>query len=358
MADQPTGEKTEKASAKRLRDAREKGNVPRSTDLVAAISLLAVTTVLARTGASSVGQLQQHLATGLRSLADRGHLALTPEGLGTIVVHDTVFLALLVAPVMAVAALTGLAGNVVQSGWVFAPEKLTPDFTRLSPVNGFKRFAPSQAGITVLKATIAVSIVSTVLWSLGEGALAETPRLAWMSPSAAAAEGWQLVWRLLMRGGTALFLLAAADMGWQWWRYYQSLKMTKQELRDEAKSSDGNPEIKARVRRIQRDMTRKRMLAAVKTATVVVTNPTHFAVALEYKRGMMTAPIVVAKGADHLAARIREIAREHGVPLVENKPLAQALYKGSEVGDAIPADLFGAVAEVLAYLVRIKQLLF
>lgn len=358
MAESSAGEKTEKPSAKRLHDAREKGNVPRSADLVAAVSLLTVTTTLARTGGDGVARLQTYLAEGIRQMGDRAHVALTPESLAILARHDGLVLALVVAPVMAVAAFTGLAGNLVQSGWVFAPEKLAPDLSRLSPATGFARFAPSQAGITVLKSTIAVAIVSATMWSLGEGALADTPRLAWMSPGAAAVAAWDWIWRLLMRGGLALFLLAGADMGWQWWHYYQSLKMSKQELRDEAKASDGNPEIKARVRRIQREMTRKRMLAAVKDATVVVTNPTHFAVALQYQRGAMMAPVVVAKGADHVAAKIRELAREHGVPIVENKPLAQALFKGTEVGDVIPAELFGAVAEVLAYLVRIRQLVF
>lgn len=357
MADAQLQERTEKPSAKRLREAREKGNVPRSADLVAALSLLAVTTVLARTGATGLARLQSHVAEGLGRLGDRAHATVTPESLALVAQHDGLLLAVLVGPVMAAAAITGLAGNLVQSGWVFSLQRLSLDWSRLSPSTGFARFAPSQAGIVVLKATIAVAIVSTVLWSLGEQALAETPRLAGMAPEAVAAESAQWVWRLLMRGGIALAMLAGADVGWQWWKHYQSLKMTKQELRDEAKLSDGNPEMKARVRRIQRDMTRKRMLTAVKTATVVITNPTHFAVALEYRRGLMIAPKVVAKGQDLMAAKIREIAREHGVPLVENKPLAQALYKGAEVGDSIPADLFGAVAEVLAYLVRIRQVL-
>jgi flagellar biosynthetic protein FlhB len=357
VADAQTGERTEKPSAKRLRDARAKGNVPRSADLVAAGSLLAVTVVLARTGSGSLQRLEHQIGASLRSLGDVAHLAVTPDGLAIVARQTGLQLAAIVAPVMITAALAGLAGNLVQSGWVFAPERLSPDWSRISLKTGFARFAPAQAGIAVLKATIAVTLVSIVLWSLGGEALSETPRLAWMAPAAAAAVGWQWLWRLLVQGGMALLVLAAADMGWQWWRYYQSLKMTKQDVRDEAKASDGNPEIKARVRRIQREMTRRRMLAAVKTATVVITNPTHFAVALEYRRGVMTAPIVVAKGQDHLAARIRAIAREHGVPLVENKPLAQALFKGAEVGDAIPADLFGAVAEVLAYLVRIRQLM-
>lgn len=357
MADEQSGEKTEKPSAKRLRDARQKGNVPRSADLVAAGSLLTVTVVLARTGGASLLRLEQRVADGLRELGSSAHLTVTPDGLLALVRDDSLLVGAVVAPMMAAAAFAGLAGNLVQSGWVFAPERLSFDLTRLSPATGFSRFAPTQAGIVVLKAILAVSIVSSLLWSLGGSALADAPRLAWMTPGAAAVEGWRWIWRLLLQGGIALALLAGADMGWQWWRYYQSLKMTKQELRDEAKSSDGNPEIKARVRRIQREMTRKRMLAAVKTATVVITNPTHFAVALEYRRGVMTAPTVVAKGQDHLAAKIREIAREHGIPIIENKPLAQALFKGADVGDAIPADLFGAVAEILAYLVRIRQLM-
>lgn len=358
MADSQSGERTEKPSAKRLREARDKGNVPRSTDLVSAGTLLAATTMLASTGPRSISRLQAYVADALQHLGDRAHATVTPDALATLAQHDAVLLALVVAPVMAVAAVMGLAGNLVQSGWVFAPDKLTIDLMRLSPANGLKRFAPSQGGIAVVKSTIALTIVGSLLWTLSQGALAEAPRIAWMSPGAAAAEGWTWVRRLLLQGGLALLLLAGADVAWQWWRHYQSLKMTKQELRDEAKSAEGNPEVKARVRKIQREMTRRRMLAAVKTATVVVTNPTHFAVALEYRRGAMTAPLVVAKGQDLLAARIKEIAREHGVPIVENKPLAQALFKGAEVGDVIPADLFGAVAEVLAYLVRIRQLVF
>jgi flagellar biosynthetic protein FlhB len=178
-----------------------------------------------------------------------------------------------------------------------------------------------------------------------------------MAPQVAAAEGWSHLQRLLTQVGIALLAIAGADYGLQSWRHFSSLKMTKQELKDEAKSNEGSPEVKARVRRIQREMNRKRMMTAVKTATVVITNPTHYAVALEYRRSSMSAPIVVAKGRDHVAMRIKKIAREAGVPLVENVALAQGLYKSAEVGDEIPGALFGAVAEVLAYLVRIKQLL-
>jgi flagellar biosynthetic protein FlhB len=357
MADDQHGEKTEKPSAKKLRDARKRGDVPRSADLVAAVSLLAVTFVLVRSGAAAMVRLQTHLSESLTRLAEQSAVALTPEALGTMVVDDGLLLAVLAAPVMITAAAAGLVGNVAQSGWVFAPERLTPDFTRLSPQKGWQRIRPIQSGITLLKAVAACTVVGALAWSLGKDALVETPRLAWMSPAGAAIEGWGWIRRLLWQGGAALLLLAGADVGWQWWRHYATLKMTKQELRDEAKSSDGNPEIKARVRRVQREMVRRRMMAAVPTATVVITNPTHYAVALEYRRGAMMAPVVVAKGKDLVAQRIKQVARDHGVPLVENVPLAQALFKGAEVGESIPAALFGAVAEVLAYLVRIKQLM-
>jgi flagellar biosynthetic protein FlhB len=166
---------------------------------------------------------------------------------------------------------------------------------------------------------------------------------------------WEHTVLFLKRAAITLIALAAGDFGLQKWRTGQSLKMTKQEVKDDMKMSEGNPEIKARVRRVQREMIRKRMLAAVPKATVVVTNPTHFAVALRYQRGQ-AAPEVVAKGADALALKIRTIAREHGVPIIENPPLARAIYKQVEVGEFIPGDLFEAVAEMLAYMIRLKQL--
>jgi len=153
-----------------------------------------------------------------------------------------------------------------------------------------------------------------------------------------------------------LLVLGGADYGYQYFRFMRTNRMTKQEVKDETRNSEGNPEIKGRIRSMQRSLFRRRMMAAVPTATVVITNPTHYAMALEYRRGEMPAPRVVAKGKNLIARRIKAIAREHGVPIIENKPLAQALYKGANVGDLIPGALFDAVAEVLAYLIRLKQL--
>lgn len=351
-----TGEKTEKPSAKKLRDARERGQVARSQDLVAAAALLCVTAALARTGAGSIGRIQLRLADGLAHFADGARGSITPQDLSSLFVRDLGAASLILAPVILAAAAVGIGGSLAQTGWVFAPQKLTMDFSRLSPANGLQRFKPSQSGLDLIKTLIAAAAIALLAFNVGREILIGSPRLASMTPGQAAAEGGRQLVGLLYQVGFALLALAGADYGLQRWRHTQQLKMTKQEVRDEARSSEGNPEIKGRVRAIQREMNRRRMLGAVKTATVVITNPTHYAVALEYRRSAMSAPVVVAKGKDLLAQRIKQIARDKNVPMVENVPLAQALYREAEVGQAIPADLFGAVAEVLAYLVRLKQL--
>lgn len=189
-----------------------------------------------------------------------------------------------------------------------------------------------------------------------QGLMQDSQTFARVSPADSAWMGWQSTRTLFTRAVVAMVAIAGVDYGIQRWQHLKQLRMSKQEVKDDNKLSDGNPEIKARIRSQQRDAARRRMLGDVAKATVVITNPTHFAVAIQYDRSTMHAPRVLAKGADRLALRIREIAREHGIAIVENKPLAQALYWNAEVGQVIPAALFEAVAEVLAYLIRLKQL--
>jgi len=357
MADGSSQEKTEKPSAKKFKDAREKGSVARSQDVVAAVTLLAVTAVLVRTGTSAVGRLQARLVDGLSHFGDSARGAVNANDLTTLLAGDLGTMALVAGPLLATAAALAIIGSVMQTGWVFATEKLTPDFTRLSPSTGLQRLKPSQSGLDLIKTLAAATVIAVVAYQVGKVILFDSPRLAWMAPAAAATEAAHHLQTMLNRVGFALLVLAGADFSVQKWRHYSSLKMTKQEVRDESKANDGNQEVKGRVRQIQREMTKRRMLGNVKNATVIITNPTHFAVAIEYRRSTMSAPIVLAKGKDLLAQRIKQIGREKGVPMVENVPLAQALYREAEVGQSIPADLFGAVAEVLAYLVRIKQIL-
>lgn len=357
MSNHSTGEKTEAPTGKRLKDAREKGQVPRSQDAAAALALLAVSAVLGWLGTSGLARVQARLVAGLERLGDSPRDHIGPAALSSQIVADLALLGVVVGPVLATAALIAVAGQLAQSGWVFAPSRLTLDWSRLSPSHGLQRLKPSQSGINVLKTLLIAAAVGWIAYMVIRQTLASAPQLAWMTPASASLEGWRRLSSLLNQAGFALLFFAALDFGVQRWRHFSSLKMTKQEVKDEARLNEGNPEIKGRVRRIQREMSRRRMLSAVPTATVVITNPTHYAVAIKYERTGMSAPVVVAKGQDHLALKIRAIARDKGVPIVENVPLAQALYKGAEVGDQIPGALFGAVAEVLAYLVRIRQLM-
>jgi flagellar biosynthetic protein FlhB len=350
-------DRTEQPTAKRRRDARKKGQMPRSRDLAIAIASVVTTMALARFGPSMIEQLGQRLVRGIATMGDRARTPLTPNDIGLLVRGDAWTLVLIVGPLLGLGAIVGIGGNVVQSGWNVAPEALHFNWNKLNPANGFARLKPSQSGVELLKSSLVVAALVTIAWTILHDLLSEGSMLALMSPADAAATAWSRLLRLLWQSGFVLLAVGGADHAVQRWRLTQSLKMTKQEVKDEFKNTEGNPEIKRRIKKAQLTMMRQRMLKAVPTATVVVTNPTHYAVALEYRRGSMPAPIVVAKGADHMAARIKAIAREHGVPLVENVPLAQGLYKSTEIGDTIPADLFGAVAEVLAYLVRIKQLM-
>jgi flagellar biosynthetic protein FlhB len=353
-----SGEKTEKPTAKRKKDAREKGQVARSRELAAALSLVAATLALLRFGPLLVARIGERMASGLARLGDHPQSPLMQPELAGFVWSAGALTALIVGPIAGVAALASVGASVAQTGWMFTTKPLEMDFSRMSPSNGVKRFAPSQGGLELLRSAAGLIVLLVIGWGTVWELTSRAPELVAMTPAEAARDAWGRLWSLMWRASLALTALGAIDFGVQRYKWTSSLKMTKQEVKEESRSSEGSPEIKARVRRIQRDMARQRMLTAVKQATVVITNPTHYAVALEYRRERMSAPIVVAKGQDLMAARIRAIAREHGVPIVENPPLARTLHKDTEIGDVIPAPLFGAVAEVLAYLVRIKQLMF
>ncbi|MFN8057708.1 MAG: EscU/YscU/HrcU family type III secretion system export apparatus switch protein [Vicinamibacterales bacterium] len=349
-------ERKEHPTGKRLQDARRDGQVARSRDLTQAIQLAAVLMAFTYYGPQLVAGLAAVLQEGLRSYAGWGARSLTVDDLTPLLITRTTEYGLLVGPLALWSALVVVAAASAQGGWIWAPRALKLHWGSLSPANGLKKLVPSRAFIEVGKTVLVASVVAWICWGLVNEIAERAEPLSRMAPIAAAEVGWDVILRMLKRCSIFLVLLAGGDYGYQKYRYIEGLRMTKQEVKDEHRLMEGNPETKARVRKIQRQIARRRMLAAVPQATVVITNPTHFAVALEYRREAMAAPLVVAKGQDHLAERIKAIAREHGVPLVENKPLAQALFRTVEVGDSIPAELFEAVAEVLAYLIRLKQL--
>ena len=351
-----SSEKTEKPTSKKKKDAREKGQIARSRDLAVAGASVAATIALARFGERVMTGLAERLAYDLSHFGDAATRPIAPGDLTHVVVRGGTLMATLVGPIALATMVVGVAVHGFQGGWSFTPSNLQLNWSRLNPASGFKRFGMMQSGADTLKTMVSVFVIAWLGWRLTWPFVIDASRLAWVSPMGAAVNAWDRIESLLWQVAWGLALVSAGDYALQKYRWFTSLKMTKQEVRDESKDADGNQHVKGKLRSLQRAMSRRRMISDVPKATVVITNPTHYAIALQYRRGSMVAPIVLAKGADHLAAVIRKKARDHSIPIVENKPLAQALYKTAEIGEMIPAPLFAAVAEVLAQLIRLKQL--
>jgi flagellar biosynthesis protein FlhB len=313
---------------------------------------------LAWFGRPLVEGLGQTLAAGLVEAGASAHRTLTDAELTTLTMQTGKTLAVLVGPLAVAAIIGGVGSTLVVGGWNVSTKPLTLNFGKLNPASGLSRLAPSKAGLDLVRTIVALIGLAWIAVGSVESVVHDTLTLGRIMPAQAATLAWGVAESYLKRAWIVMALMALGDYGMQYYRFMQGLRMTKQEVKDEHRMLEGAPEIKARVRKAQREILRKRMLAAVPEATLVVTNPTHVAVALEYKRERMFAPKVVAKGADHMAERIKKVAREHGVPVVENVTLARALFANAEVGDTIPGDLFEAVAEVLAYLIKLKQLVF
>lgn len=349
-------DRTEQPTHKKLTDARKEGRVARSRDLAIASASVAATIALARMGGRLMEGLGARLNMDLAHFGDDPLRPVSGGDLSHLVITGGTLIASLVGPIAMATMITGVVVHGFQGGWSFAPTALRLNWSRLNPANNAKRLGITHHGADTLKTFVSVAAIAWIGWRTMRTMVFEAPSLAWVTPMASAAAAWDALEKLLWQAAIALAMLSIGDYGLQYYRLRSSLRMTKREVRNESKDADGSPEVKGRIRRIQRELARRRMMGDVPKATIVITNPTHFAIALRYQRGSMAAPVVLAKGADYLALAIRERARQHGVPIVENKPLAQALYKTAEVGEMIPAPLFAAVAEVLAQLIRLKQL--
>ena len=349
-------DRTEKPSPQKLKKAREEGKVARSKDLAAAVALAAGVAVLGWTGTSMARTMARELIRSIERIAHARDVSFDGNQVSALVVEAFWILAQLCGPVALATMITVVAVQVLQGGFLLTTKQLQPKLSGLSPMTGLRRLAISQSGPELLKAILITTTLIIIGYQGIKAEMATSIQLSRMAPLSAAQRGWAEGVRLLQTWGLVLFIYGLADYGYQRWRFLHSQKMTKSEVKSEGKDSDGNPQVKGRIRQIQMAMVRKRMLAAVPGATVVVTNPTHYAVALQYHRGAMNAPKVVAKGQNLIAQRIKAIAREHGVPVVENPPLARALFASVEIGEFIPGTLFEAVAEVLAYLIKLRQL--
>jgi flagellar biosynthetic protein FlhB len=345
------GEKTEQASERRKEEARRKGQVANSREVSVAASLAAIGAVGSLMGAYGFSLLT---ATMKYWLSVAGTTVLNESSLPTIALHVGRDVLTVVVPFGMLLVGLAVGVQILQTGWVLSAEKLQPDLSKISPMKGFKRLFSIRALVELPKSIFKIAIVTAVAyWNLKDEILA-LPLLLQVEPQVVMFHAGRLALSLTLWIAGALGVLGLADYGFQRWQLGQDLLMTKQEVKQEHRESEGDPMIKSRIRTIQRETARRRMMQEVPKADVVITNPTHLAVALKYEGAQMAAPKVVAKGAGYIAERIRQVAAEHGVPIIENKPLAQSLHKLVDLGKEIPSELYQAVAEILAMLIRAK----
>ena len=350
MAEQEGQEKTEQATAKRRDDYRKKGQVAQSKEVNTALLMTASLLLWFFYAPPFWRSLKEIVAT---IWGTAGGFGVNSENvlvlLGTLMAK----VGLMLAPLMLLSLVIGFAASLMQIGWLFTTKPLEPDLKKLNPISGAKKFVSVKSGVELVKSLAKVLLVGYVAYDTVAGEFDQALYLADKDLSATISYlGYVSFW-ILLKTCFILIILAAIDYGFVRWEMEQKMKMTKQETKEEHKDTEGDPYIKSRIRSIQMEQARKRMMAEVPQADVVVTNPTHLSVAISYVRGEMGAPQVVAKGADAVAMKIREIARENNVPLVENVPVARALYQ-VDLGGEIPEDLFTAVAEILAYVYSLK----
>lgn len=350
MAEQPAGEKVLPPSPKKLQQARERGNIARSADLNSGVLLLA-----AALGLSVLGPLafEQLLMVMRYYFADAGVISITVGAMQPMVAQALLFAIPVVLPFMLLLMAVGVLTNISQFGFVFSAQALQPRLNRLDPIKGFQRFVSVRSLVELVKSLLKLTLIAYISYSTVRGRIPDLLNLIHSSPSGAAVGVWAVLFAVWWRIGLAMILIGLFDFAFQRWQYLRDLRMTRQEAQDELKQLEGDPRIKQRVRQIQRQMVMQRMMAEVPEAEVVVTNPTEFAIALRYEAGSMDAPKVVAKGARRIAERIRELAVENDVPIVEQPELARALFRDIEIGGLVPEHLFKAVAEVLAFVYEI-----
>jgi len=351
MAEDSDAERTEPASEKRLRQAREDGDIPRSREVATFTVLMTAGAGLWMMGGGLVDKLSSVLERGLS--LDREQVY-NPNVLIERIAADVGGVLLACLPLAGAVMLMMLASPMLIGGWNFSAKAFPPNFAKLNPMRGLGNMVSTNALVELLKAVAKTLLVGAVAWFVVMSQKDAVIGLVTEPFGTAAPHLGGLLAKAFLTMVGALGAIAILDGPYQMWHYADKLKMTRQEVIQESKESDGNPQIKGKIRQMQREMARKRMMANVPTADVVVTNPTHFAVALKYAEGQRGAPRVVAKGTDEVAAKIREIAKEHKVAMLEAPALARALYKHTDIDDEIPEALYSAVAEVLAYVYQLR----
>jgi flagellar biosynthetic protein FlhB len=345
------GEKTELPSSRKLSEARSRGQVAKSQELAAAIDLSAAVLLLVIFGGSVV----RTMAAVMRRVLANPAEALDPSAMGRLVLNTAWESIKVVAPVLGLMAVVAAGSHIVQFGLLFTTHPLQPNLRRLNPISGFGRLFGKRNMVRTLSGLVRITLVGAVAWAYVEDCLPTFATLPLLPVSQAAAVVGRILLELALWALAVLLVLGAADYLYQRWQHTQDLKMTKEEVKDERRSMEGDPAVKGRRYKLMREMAMQRVSAAVPKADVIVTNPTHYAVAIQYDQATMRAPRVVAKGVDHMAMRIRHLALIHKIPIVERPPLARALYAGVEVGQEISTEFYQAIAEVLAYVYRLEN---
>jgi flagellar biosynthetic protein FlhB len=351
MADDSDLEKTESATPRRLEKAREEGQIVRSRELNTFMLLAAGVASLWFTGEQVFQTLRGVLRSGLWFDLRVGR----DTAVMTAVAADSAWQALKgILPVFATLVVVAIFSSVALGGFLFSTKALEPKFERLNPFKGVARMFSAQTAVELVKTLLKASVIGLIGAAVIMHYRDEMISLMHATPSEALTRGLQLVALCCALIVAALFLIVAIDAPWQLWSHYKKLRMSREDVRQEHKESEGDPHVKGRIRQQQRAMARRRMMSEVPGADVVVTNPTHYAVALKYQDGLGGAPRVVAKGSNLVAARIRQSAQEHKVPMLSAPPLARALHHNVELGQEIPAELYSAVAEVLAWVYQLR----
>ncbi|MGE5580941.1 MAG: flagellar biosynthesis protein FlhB [Bacillota bacterium] len=346
-------DKTEEATPRRKSEARKKGQVAKSNELNSVVVLLALFVILNYFGGWFYSELTAYVKNNL------GPSALTKEltetNLGQIMMRHCIFFLRMFLPIGLGAMAVGVIVNVLQVGPLFTLEPLKPKFNRLNPISGFQRMFSTQGLVELVKSLLKLFIVIYFVYATVKDRVNLLLETAKLPPFAVAKIIWGIMYQIALKICIFLFVLALMDYIYQRWEYRKSLRMSKKEVKDEYKQLEGNPLIKNKIRQRQRQIATRRMMQEVPKADVVITNPTHLAIALRYDSSSMTAPMVIAKGEGYMAEKIKEVAIANGITLVENRPLAQALYKTVDIGEAVPEKLYQAVAEVLAFVYRLKR---
>ena len=344
--------KTEEATPQKLDKAREKGDVPKTMDAGQIASLAAVSAVVLMAG----GWLSRNLAAQLVPFLARPD-AMRLDGNGGVEIfrHSVMATAPLLLAVMIAAGIAGAGANLMQTGLHFTPDKLKPDFSKVSPMKGFGRLFGPDGLMQFGKSTVKVVIIGFLVWWILEPYIPQFASLAALQPAAILPFCLDILRRLVFAVLALSIVIAAADWFWQRHRFMIRQRMTKEEVKQDYKNSEGDPHVRARQKQIRHERARRRMMQAVPEATVVIMNPTHYAVALKYEQGESAAPTCVAKGLDSLALKIRAVAEEAGVPVIEDPPLARALYASVDIDEMIPAAHYEAVAKIIGFILNSAQ---